>query len=131
MIGVFGAHASAFLILSAVVALLLGVPMLVSPIDWARALRWKPPRETDLTVYFGRCLGAVVTTLGLFALLAVRDPGAQPFFFELALTTIGINIGVHVYGAVKKIQPLTETVEIALWVLLFALGLVFFPCSPG
>jgi len=36
---------------------------------------------------------------------------------------------VHVYGAVKGIQPITETLEIPLWaaaVLLFAL---FFPVA--
>jgi hypothetical protein len=100
---------------------------LIAPLHWARALRWRWPEDTDLTVYFGRCLGAVVTALGVFAWIAARRPEVQAFFFELALTAIGINIGVHIYGALRKIQPITETVEIVFWAALLAFGLATFP----
>jgi len=34
---------------------------------------------------------------------------------------------LHAYGAIKKIQPVTETVEIILWVVLFLVTLCFYP----
>ena len=34
---------------------------------------------------------------------------------------------LHIYGAIKKIQPITETLEIGLWVGLLFLSLAFYP----
>jgi hypothetical protein len=127
MVGLWASQSGAFLQVAGVLTLLLGVPMLITPAGWARALRWRIPADTDLMNYFGRCLGGVVTVLGLFAFAAARNPGAQPFFFSLVLSMVAVNIGVHVYGAVKRIQPLSETIEIAAWAGLLVAGLLFFP----
>jgi uncharacterized membrane protein len=51
--------------------------------------------------------------------------------FELGLAFSALMVAVHVYGAVKGIQPMTETVETALWVLLVVLYLAFFPGAPA
>jgi len=45
----------------------------------------------------------------------------------LMLWLIAAMTILHVYGAIRKIQPLTETVEIALWVVLFLVTLCFYP----
>jgi hypothetical protein len=127
MIGLWGAHASAFLVVAAGLTIAFAAPMLIAPLAWARALGWSRPPQTDLAVYFGRCLGGVVTMLAVFALVAAARPSVQPFFFELMLAVVGLNALIHVYGAVRRIQPRSETVEIAVWVALFAAALLFFP----
>ena len=127
MIGIWSEHSSAFLVVAGVLTVLFATPMLVHPLAWARALRWSLPEQTDLAVYFGRCLGGVVTVLGVFAFLAAATPTAQPFYFELVLSAVAVNIAVHIWGAARRIQPMTETVEIAAWVMLLLAGLACFP----
>ena len=127
MVGLYAASANTFLIVAGVFAALLGGPMMITPMGWAKVLRWRIPEHTDLAVYFGRCLGAVVTVMAVFAFVAARTPAVQPFFFAFVLSAVAVNILVHVYGALRKIQPLTETVEIAFWVGLLFAGLLFFP----
>ena len=34
---------------------------------------------------------------------------------------------IHVYGAIRRIQPLSETLEIGLWTVLLLLNTAFFP----
>ena len=34
---------------------------------------------------------------------------------------------LHVYGAIRKTQPITETIEIGLWVVLSLVTLCFYP----
>jgi hypothetical protein len=127
MIGIWSQHSAAFLVIGGIATLLFALPMLVHPLAWARVLRWPLPAETNLAVYFGRCLGGVVTVVGIFAFVAERVVEARAFYFELVLAMVGVNILVHVWGAVRRIQPRSETIEIAAWVLLFAAGLLFFP----
>lgn len=127
MLGYYSQYASEFLTVAAGFALLLGGPMLVTPIGWAKVLGWRIPEHTDLAVYFGRCLGGVVTMMAVFALVAVRRPLVQPFFFQFVLAAVAVNIAVHAYGAVKRIQPMSETWEILGWVALLAAGIVFYP----
>lgn len=38
---------------------LLGLPLLISPMTWARKVGWEIPEQKDLANYFGRSLGAV------------------------------------------------------------------------
>jgi hypothetical protein len=40
-------------------------------------------------------------------------------------------VAVHVYGAWRKIQPMTETIEIAFYALLLLLTLLFQPSVAG
>jgi len=51
--------ASWFLLLAAVFFAVAFVgPILLAPLRWAKVMQWSLPEDTDLTVYFGRCLGA-------------------------------------------------------------------------
>jgi len=50
----------------------------------------------------------------------------QAIFGALYFVCISM-IGIHVYGAWRRIQPITETLEIAFYVLLLVLTLLFQP----
>jgi hypothetical protein len=128
MIGVLGAHASTFLRVVAIGTIVLfGGPMVVAPMRWARVLGWTIPSHTDLAVYFGRCLGAVIGVLGLAALWAAAHPTLQSFFFLMLAGCAAAMVLVHVWGAVRRIQPPAETWEIGYWLGLLALTLAFWP----
>jgi hypothetical protein len=43
------------------------------------------------------------------------------------LWLFGGMIILHVYGALKRSQPITETLEIAMWVVLVLVSLAFYP----
>jgi hypothetical protein len=124
----WSAQAGTFLlILAGATVLLFGLPMFLWPLRWAGALGWRIPEHTHLTIYFGRCLAAVILVLGAFALRVARAPELQPFFFDMMLGAFGAMVIVHVWGALRRIQPLSETVEIAFWAALFVLALLFHP----
>ncbi|MGZ3699220.1 MAG: hypothetical protein ACXWP5_13890, partial [Bdellovibrionota bacterium] len=122
-------HSGIFLLVTSPLAVVLGGPMLLHPMGWARTLGWKLPKETDLAVYFGRCLGGVVTVLSVMGFVAAGNPSVQPFFFTHILAAVGVNILVHLWGALQRIQPVSETVEIGVWIILFISGLLFFPVT--
>jgi hypothetical protein len=107
---------------------LLGVPMVIAPLGWARVLRWPLPEETRLAVYFGRCLGAVICVLAAFAFVAAAQPTVQPFFFQIVLANVALMVAVHAWGAWRRIQPLTETVETFAWLAILVVGVL---CYPG
>jgi len=44
----------------------------------------------------------------------------------MILVFVGMTL-VHVVGAIQRIQPVTETIEIAFWAGLVLLGLAFYP----
>lgn len=128
MIGRWQAKAGLFLQVAAVASLLLfGLPMLVSPLTWARVLGWSLPADPDLANYFGRCLASVICVLGVMAFRAAARPALQPFMFDITLGAFGLMTAVHAYGALKGIQPLSETIEIAYWLILLLLTLLFYP----
>ncbi len=130
MIGIWSAHAGTFLVILAIATLLLlGLPMFFWPLRWAAALGWRIPEHTHLAIYFGRCLGSVVLVLGVFAFRAASTPSVQPFFFDMLLGASGVMVIVHAWGAIRRIQPLSETIEIAFWLALFGLGLLFYPTA--
>ena len=52
---------------------------------------------------------------------------AQPFIFELLLWLLVGMLALHVYGAIRREQPMTETIEIALWIVLILATLAFLP----
>ncbi len=108
---------------------LFGLPMALRPLRWARVLRWQLPAHTDLAVYFGRCLGCVVVAIGGFSLYAAQTPAVQGFWFRFLVLNGLLMIAVHAYGAIRRTQPVAETVEIALWIALVLLTLCFWPGS--
>jgi hypothetical protein len=88
-------------------------------------MRWTIPEHTDLAVYFGRCLGALALVINLIVVqAAVRSEGAAIIFQGLNLL-LALMVGAHIYGAVKRIQPITETLEIGFWLALLLLNLCF------
>lgn len=104
--------------------LAIGLPLLVAPLFWARLMRWKIPDDTDLTYYFGRCLGAVVTAISVLYFLHASNPALHAFMLELLLAAFGLMVVVHMWGFLKRTQPWTETAEIPVYFVLAAIAAV-------
>jgi hypothetical protein len=119
---------SAFLIGAGVVGLTaFGIPLFLAPLRWARVLRWRIPSDTDLTVYLGRSLGALAVAVGVSALRAARRPEENRIVFEVAFLTGALLAGVHVWGALLRRQPWTETAEIGFWSAMAAAAVLAYP----
>lgn len=128
MLGLWSANAADFLlILTLATTLVFALPIFFVPLTWARLMAWQIPQQTDLAVYFGRCLGAFILILEALVLRAALTGEAMHTAFELLAATATMMIVVHVYGALKRIQPLSETLEIGFYVLLLLLTLMFWP----
>lgn len=128
MIGIWKSYLHIYLYVVAVATLVgYGIPLLVAPVRWAQVFRWDIPQPDHLIVALGRSLGAFTCILAAFAFKAANTPAVQPFFFDLLLWAFVGQTLTHIYGAIRKIQPITETVEILLWVLLFLVTLAFYP----
>jgi hypothetical protein len=54
------------------------VPLALFPLRWARWFLWKVPAETDLAVYFGRCVGVLALAIIIVAFRAVPHPERFP-----------------------------------------------------
>ena len=107
-----------------------GLPLLISPMTWARRIGWSIPKEKDLANYLGRSLGGVVMALIIMAFLAASNPWKYRFVFEM-LVFVGIfMVGVHLYGFIKKNQPVVEHLEILLYSLVSLLAWYFYPQPP-
>jgi hypothetical protein len=110
------AVASWFLLgMAALFGLAFALPLLLVPMRWARWFRWKLPAEGHLTEYFGRCLGAVAVAIVVACVRAAPAPAANLPLFELVIAAATLLTAVHVYGALRRAQPWTETAEIALY----------------
>ena len=128
MLGLWSTNAADFLlILTLATTLVFALPIFLVPLSWARLMAWQIPQQTDLAVYFGRCLGAFILILEALMLRAALTGEAMHTAFELLAATATMMIVVHVYGALKRIQPLSETLEIGFYVLLLLLTLMFWP----
>lgn len=128
MIGIWQSYSDVYLYVAGVAMLAaFGIPLLIAPLHWARILRWEVPQPENLVVFLGRSLGILVSLLAVFAIKVTSSPAAKPFFFDLMLWLFVAMIALHIYGAIKKTQPITETVEIILWVVLFLITLCFYP----
>ncbi len=128
MSGAWSSYSDLFLIgLALTSLLLLGLPLFFAPLAWARVLGWQQPEERRLTVYLGRCLGAVICVLAAFAFVAAGDPALQPFFFQVVMANFGLMVAVHAWGAIRRIQPWTESAETFAWLGLLVLALLCYP----
>jgi hypothetical protein len=56
-----------------------------------------------------------------------KHSDCPPFFVDMLLWITSGSLLIHVYGAIKKAQPITETIEIIVWVLLLFAKLAFYP----
>ena len=130
MIGVWGSQAQNFLLaLGCATFLAFSIPITFAPLRWARLFLWEIPATTDLTIYFGRCLGAFAIILNIFMLRAALTGAAIETVFEFMMLVWVFMIAVHVVGALQRIQPITETIEILFWILLALLTAAFWPTA--
>ena len=64
MTGIWAASAQTYLlVLATTTTLFFAIPIFVQPLRWARLMLWRVPAETDLAIYFGRCLGAFILVI--------------------------------------------------------------------
>ena len=130
MIGIWGAHAQTFMLVFAILAMVAFVlPMIFAPMFWARMLLWNIPADTDLAVYSLRSLGSLGLAVLLVTLRAAITGEGLLFVYELFIPFFALMVLVHLYGAMKKIQPITETLEIGFWLVLLVLALCFMPAA--
>ena len=130
MIGIWSLYSTAYLYgISLAILILFALPLLFVPLHWARLFRWQIPEHEHLAIYFGRCLGGVATVLAIMAFMVAREPVLQPLFFRLMIMVFSVMTVIHVYGAWRRIQPVTETVEIIFWAGLVVLTLCFAPLT--
>jgi hypothetical protein len=128
MIGIWKSYNDIFLIVAGVAMLAaFGIPLLLVPLGWARAFRWEVPQPRNLVVFLGRSLGVFISIMAIFAFKVTQTPTFKPFYFDLMLWIFGGMILLHAYGAIRKTQPVTETLEILLWVILSVITLCFYP----
>jgi hypothetical protein len=122
---------SIFLLIGATALLaLLGLPLLLFPLTWARFLGWKIPEQTDLANYLGRSLGAVSLSVAAVAYSAARDPWQYRHVFDLVILMGIFLTGVHLYGMIKRSQPAFENVEVVVWPMISVVAWYLYPQKP-
>lgn len=128
MIGMWSAYADEFLIgLSALTFFLFTIPLMLFPLKWARLMGFEIPAHTDLAVYFGRSVAALAASVNFLALHAGLS-GRAVFDVLIFIVVIAIFMTlIHVWGAIRKIQPLSETLEIGFWILMGLAALAVLP----
>lgn len=130
MLGLWGAHAPSFLLVLVLgTTLSFALPICLCPLAWARRFTWRVPEDTHLALYFGRCLGAFALVFEAVLLRAALTGEALPWCFQQLLMVAGAMVLVHVWGAVQRVQPWIETLEIGLYGALFVLSLLFYPST--
>jgi hypothetical protein len=111
---------------SAVVTASFGVPLFLDPQRWSTWFGWRCER-TELSDYFGRCLGAVALGVAAGGAAAVRNPAKHRSHFVLLEVGCWLLAAAHVRGALERRQPAIETAEIAGWA---AFALAARKCAP-
>ncbi|MEW8452751.1 MAG: hypothetical protein AB2686_11660 [Candidatus Thiodiazotropha sp.] len=128
MIGIWSEFSQTYLLYFFVfTTVAFSIPIFFFPLAWARLMRWSIPEDTDLVLYFGRCLGSFALVIAYFIYQAAATGFGELLIFQILISFSAIMVGLHIYGALKHIQPITETLEIGLWTLLFFLSLAFYP----
>ena len=128
MIGFWGAHARTYLLLlMTVTTAVFALPIFLAPLKWARWFGWTTPQHTDLAVYFGRCLGSFILIVELLMLQAAVTGTGLVITFQVLLAVSAFMIVVHVWGALLRIQPVSETLEIGMYSVLALLTILFYP----
>ena len=67
----------------------------------------------------------------VMAFLAATDPWKYRFVFDLVILVGVFMVGVHLYGFVKKNQPVIEHLEIVMYLILSLLAWYFYPQPSG
>lgn len=117
-----------FMLVSAIAGvLLLGLPLLLFPLSWARKIGWKLPEQTELANYFGRSAGGAALAISIMGLFAANDPVQYRSVFVLLIIVSILMAAVHAYGMLKKAQPWFENVEVILYGVMAFLAYFFYP----
>lgn len=128
MLGLWSAYSQVFLIvLVCVTSLVFALPIFLVPLSWARWFGWRIPQERDLAIYFGRCLGAFILIVEALMLRAGLSGVGLLFTFQVLLGVALMMVIVHVWGALLRIQPISETLEIGMYSGMFLLAVLFYP----
>jgi len=127
-IGLWSEHANSYLLVITVITFFtFSLLLFLKPLLWAKMFQWKIPEDTDLTVYFARCLGAfAIMTNALFLRVIISGTGAD-LMLEFFTGFCVFMVVVHIWGAIEGSQPMIETLETGFWALLVILGLLFYP----
>ncbi|BAN47523.1 hypothetical protein [Metapseudomonas resinovorans] len=130
MLGYYAQYSREYIAtLMVLTTLFFALPIFIAPLSWARLMRWTIPEHDHLAIYFGRCLGAFILVIEIAMLRSVVTGTGFSYAFDLLFLVFALMFVVHVYGAIKRIQPITETLEIGFWMILFVLNVLFYPAS--
>lgn len=130
MIGLWAAYSQTFLLVMATVTTLgFALPITFAPLLWSRVMRWKIPADTDLVIYFARCLGVFILIVEWLAFRAGFTGIALEFTFQVLLAVFSLMVVLHIVGMVQRIQPWTENAEILMYSGLAVLALLFWPVT--
>jgi hypothetical protein len=102
-------------VFASIVGPVLALPLLLDPYRWARAFGWPKEPETDVGLYFGRCLGALATATCVQAARAARDPERHRSYFEFVEIGGWLLAAVHLRGLLERRQPPIEHAEIVVY----------------
>ena len=128
MIGIWSQYSQAYLLCLAIsTSLVFALPIFLLPLRWARLMGWIIPEHTHLAIYFGRCLGAFILIVEALMFRAALTGEAIRVTFEVLAAVALLMVLVHVYGALRRIQPLSETLEILMYSGMLLLTLLFWP----
>ncbi|MCQ4298177.1 hypothetical protein NAU58_21620 [Pseudomonas stutzeri] len=128
MLGYYAQYSKEYITtLMLLTTLFFALPIFIAPLAWARAMRWAIPEQQHLTIYFGRCLGAFILVIEATMLRSATTGTSFSYSFDVLFVVFSLMFAIHAYGAVKRIQPITETLEIGLWMILFILNILFYP----
>ncbi len=132
MLGLWSAHSQTFLLtIVCVTSIVFALPIFLVPLTWARLFGWRIPQERDLAIYFGRCLGAFILIVEALMLRAGLNGEGLVFTFQVLLAVGLMMVLVHIWGALRRIQPISETLEIGMYSGLFLLAVLFYPLHAG
>ena len=130
MLGVYAQYSQHYITtLMVVTTLFFALPIFLAPIAWARMMGWTIPEHRHLAIYFGRCLGAFILVVEAAMLRSATTGTSFSYAFDILFVVFSLMFVVHVYGALKRIQPLSETLEIGFWAVLFVLNVLFYPAT--
>ena len=122
-----GAASRRFALATAGLSAGFGVPIALAPHKWARAFGWPDVPETDESRYFGRALGGLALAAAASSLVAAKDPEKSRSHFLMVEGVGWLLAAVHLKGALERLQPTSETLEIPGWAALGVCARKFAP----
>jgi hypothetical protein len=69
----------------------------------------------------------VICVQATVVLFAADNAALRPVLFAILIGDLALMIAVHIWGALRRIQPLSETLETIPWAGLLVLALLFCP----